>query len=107
MPEKLSAACRSHSQREGKHKANAKQMKRVTATGDKLLSNVMQIAVDVSIVSTMGLAGIALMSVTSPFPTARAICTMNARKDPARVSRSIFAATKPSCMGSHLRRART
>eukprot|EP00957_Ditylum_brightwellii_P072996 5547193-Ditylum_brightwellii.AAC.1 len=61
---------------------NAKWMKRVTTTRVKLLSYVIWMEFDVSIVSAMGLAGIALMSATSPLPRARATHIMNTRKDP-------------------------
>eukprot|EP00957_Ditylum_brightwellii_P056894 4313289-Ditylum_brightwellii.AAC.1 len=41
-------------------------------------------AVNVSIASTIGLVDTPLMSVTSPLPAAKAVHTMNTKKDPTK-----------------------
>eukprot|EP00957_Ditylum_brightwellii_P070389 5347693-Ditylum_brightwellii.AAC.1 len=90
----------------GSARQNANWMKQVTATRDNLLNTIIRMAIDISIESTLGLAGISLMSATSPLPVAKAAHSMNTRKDPTRVRRHTFAAIKPSQLSSHITRVR-
>eukprot|EP00957_Ditylum_brightwellii_P126996 9682046-Ditylum_brightwellii.AAC.1 len=65
----------------GSTRQSTKQTKKVDATGDKLLNDVIGMAINISIASIKGFAGIPLMSVTSPLPAAKTAHAMNARKD--------------------------
>eukprot|EP00957_Ditylum_brightwellii_P000707 55609-Ditylum_brightwellii.AAC.1 len=58
MTETKSAACKSHSKREGSERPNAKQMKMITMNGDELHHDVIQMVEDVTIENTMGIATI-------------------------------------------------
>eukprot|EP00957_Ditylum_brightwellii_P042152 3192506-Ditylum_brightwellii.AAC.1 len=96
-------------ERAEKCKANAR-WKLTTMIRVKLLSNVIQMAVDISIVSTMGIANIAWKSATSPWLVARAIRTMSAKKECTTGRRCISSArpsTRPNYVVSCLKEGRT
>eukprot|EP00957_Ditylum_brightwellii_P098028 7466997-Ditylum_brightwellii.AAC.1 len=64
--EKTNTACKSHSKRGGKRKAKCKASKRLAVIGDKILYNIIPMAEDISIASTMGIATTCQMSAESP-----------------------------------------
>eukprot|EP00957_Ditylum_brightwellii_P106339 8112528-Ditylum_brightwellii.AAC.1 len=68
----------------GSTRQKSKQMKRITPNEDKLLHNIIEMTVNISIASTMGLVITSQMSVTSPSTSGKDAHAMNARKDPAR-----------------------
>eukprot|EP00957_Ditylum_brightwellii_P204104 15337729-Ditylum_brightwellii.AAC.2 len=97
MPEKQSTACRSHSEREWKCKATCKVDEKITTNGDELLHDVIKMTANASsIASTMGIATMPQMSVTSPSTIAKDTHAINARKDHANARKQIFTATRPS-----------
>eukprot|EP00957_Ditylum_brightwellii_P211252 15365953-Ditylum_brightwellii.AAC.1 len=91
----------------GSTRPNAKQTKRLTAKGGKLLHDVIEKVEDVNIASTMGIATTPQMSVTSPSVGSKDACTMNRRKDPARARRYASTVARPSLVSPCWMEART
>eukprot|EP00957_Ditylum_brightwellii_P134382 10244921-Ditylum_brightwellii.AAC.1 len=83
---------------EGSTKPNAKQAKRLTITGDKILHDVILMAKDVTIASTMGIAFTQQMSAESPSTGAKEVCAMKGRSYSMGVRRCVSAVARPSLM---------
>eukprot|EP00957_Ditylum_brightwellii_P154859 11786197-Ditylum_brightwellii.AAC.1 len=96
---KSSTACKSHSMRGGKGKAKHKASKNLTLTGDKILHNIIPMAGDITIASTMGIVTTPQKTVGSPSISAKDTSTMKGRTDPVRARRCISAVARSSLVG--------
>eukprot|EP00957_Ditylum_brightwellii_P122427 9334983-Ditylum_brightwellii.AAC.1 len=90
------AACKSYSERGGKCKAKCKARKRLIVTGDRILHDVIPMAKDITIASTMGIAITLQKSVGSLSTGAKDTRAIKGRTDPVTARRCISAVARPS-----------
>eukprot|EP00957_Ditylum_brightwellii_P186071 14166871-Ditylum_brightwellii.AAC.1 len=92
---------------EGNVKPNTNLAKLLTMTGDKILHDVILIAKDITIASTMGIATTLQKSVGSPSTSAKDAHIMKGRTDPAITRRCVSAVARPSLIRPCLMKTKT